>query len=103
MDKKEANEKINLIFMKVLQRVIPTKQERDKTSKFVKSLTNKLQRKLLKTDLDAEVHLEGSIAKDTWLANEKDIDLFIKISDSKFHLDSLFGFQKLDSLFVIFH
>lgn len=39
----------------------------------------KLQRELKKAGITAEAHVEGSVAKDTWLADEKDVDLFVLV------------------------
>jgi len=62
-----------------LRRVTPSREEASRTLQFVKSLTTRLNFELEKMNLEAEVQVEGSIAKDTWLAGEKDIDLFILI------------------------
>jgi len=75
----EINRKIQRICEEALQRVTPSREEEIKTLKFAESLISKLNFELEKLGLEAEVHVEGSIAKNTWLAGEKDIDLFILI------------------------
>jgi len=71
--------RIRAICREVLRRVTPSKKEEIETLKFVESLKNRLSFELEKLDLEAEVCIEGSVAKNTWLAGEKDIDLFILI------------------------
>jgi len=74
------NQKIHKICEEALQRVTPSKEEEMETFKFIESLSNRLKSELERLGLEAEVRVEGSIAKNTWLAGEKDIDLFILIS-----------------------
>jgi len=71
--------KIQKICEEVLRRVTPSEEERMKTLRFVEALTERLNAELEKLGLEAEAHVEGSIAKDTWLAGEKDIDIFILV------------------------
>ena len=71
----ELNCKIQKICEEALRRVTPSREEEIKTLRFVKSLTDRLSLELEKLSLEAEVRVEGSIAKNTWLAGEKDIDL----------------------------
>jgi len=72
--------KIREICEEVLQRVTPNYSEREKTIDFSTRLVNELKSEVLKEGLEAEVQIEGSIAKDTWLASEKDIDIFVLLS-----------------------
>jgi len=67
------------ICREVLRRVTPSLEEKRKTLRFVEILSRRLSSELEKLGLEAEVRVEGSIAKDTWLAGEKDIDLFMLI------------------------
>jgi len=64
--------------MKVLEKIVPTKRERDKvakaTLKFLKSLRLG----------DAKAHLGGSLAKDTWLSGNHDIDVFVRFPYDKY-------------------
>jgi tRNA nucleotidyltransferase (CCA-adding enzyme) len=71
--------KISRICRKVLKKAIPDDEEARTTIAFSRSLESRLQRELEKAGLKAEAHVEGSIAKDTWLAKEKDIDLFVLV------------------------
>jgi len=74
-----VNRKVQKICEEALRRVTPSEEEKRKTLRFVESLTERLNVELKKLGLEAEIRVEGSIAKDTWLAGEKDIDLFILI------------------------
>ena len=64
----------------VLKRVTPNAKER----KHILMLAEVLRRKVIeaakKTDVKAEVRVEGSVAKDTWLSEEPDIDIFMRVS-----------------------
>ncbi|MEM1514920.1 MAG: CCA tRNA nucleotidyltransferase [Thermoproteota archaeon] len=69
--------KIKSICEEVLRQVTPSDKERAETLNFSNLLVEALKRELLKENIRAEVQVEGSIAKDTWLASEKDIDIFV--------------------------
>ena len=73
------NDRVQRVCEEVLQRITPSREEKINTLRFVNSLIEKLRRKLEKLGLEAEVCVEGSIAKDTWIAGEKDIDLFMLV------------------------
>ena len=55
----------------------PSEEEKRRTLRFSRDLTENLSEKLKSAGIEAEVEVQGSIAKDTWLAGEKDIDIFI--------------------------
>ena len=76
---RRLNQRVQKICEEVLRRVTPSEEEKMKTLRFVESLTDRLDAELKKLGLEAEIRVEGSIAKDTWLAGEKDIDLFILV------------------------
>ncbi|MCX8170363.1 MAG: CCA tRNA nucleotidyltransferase [Candidatus Bathyarchaeota archaeon] len=79
--------KIREICEKVLQKAAPDHVEREKTMVFSVRLVDALKNELLRDGLEADVQIEGSIAKDTWLAGEKDIDIFILLSPKKYGRD----------------
>lgn len=74
---KNAEVKIRGICEEVLKRVTPSEGERAETLKFSRLLVETLERELSRDNISAEVQIEGSIAKDTWLAGEKDVDIFV--------------------------
>ncbi|MCW4020210.1 MAG: CCA tRNA nucleotidyltransferase [Candidatus Bathyarchaeota archaeon] len=79
MHEENLNLKIRKVCEEALQRAIPSEEERRETLGFSEKLAERLERELTEAGLEAEVQVEGSIAKDTWLAGEKDIDLFILV------------------------
>ncbi|MEM1506725.1 MAG: CCA tRNA nucleotidyltransferase [Candidatus Bathyarchaeia archaeon] len=72
--------KIRDICEKVLQKAVPDHVEREKTMDFSMRLVSALKSEVLRDGLEADVQIEGSVAKDTWLAGEKDIDIFVLLS-----------------------
>jgi len=79
VSKEDSESKMRKICREVLRKAIPRERERRETLQFSEGLAEKLLRELEKAGFEAEARVEGSIAKDTWLAGEKDIDLFILI------------------------
>ncbi len=70
-------DKAKSVCERVLNKVVPNVIERKKTIEFSRRLIESLKHELLKKSVDADIQIEGSVAKDTWLASEKDIDIFI--------------------------
>lgn len=77
MCSKSDVKKIDAICKEVLRRAIPSDEEKRETILFSRSIAEKLYRELRESGIEADVQVQGSIAKDTWLAGEKDIDMFI--------------------------
>jgi len=69
--------KIDAVCREALKRATPSEAERQRTLEFTGRLVEALRFELLREGLNADVQIEGSIAKDTWLAGEKDIDIFV--------------------------
>lgn len=65
-------------FKKILAKIIPTEEEKQNMLKIVKEILNKLDIK------DAVVSLGGSGAKDTWLKNSNEIDIYVRFNYNKF-------------------
>jgi len=87
MAKKEAMEKI---CKSVLRKTRPSKREKEEVLSFSSVLADKLGEKLRSENIIAEVMVEGSVAKDTWLAEDKDIDIFILLP-RKYSEDAFLG------------
>lgn len=72
-------EAIDKICTKILKKATPTKTERAR----VEALARKLERKVAiatkEAKIKAYVRLEGSLAKDTWLNEKPDIDIFMRV------------------------
>ena len=62
---------------KALQQITPTKSDREHLDNIIKSVTNKVTEEIKKRNLPATTKLVGSTAKDTFLRNTLDIDLFL--------------------------
>ncbi|MEM1540380.1 MAG: CCA tRNA nucleotidyltransferase [Candidatus Bathyarchaeia archaeon] len=76
------SEELEKVCKAVLERVTPTRDKR----KQVEALAKKLEAKVASTAADfgvkATVRLEGSVAKDTWLSEEPEVDVFIRLPTS---------------------
>ena len=77
MEQKNEKRIIKEICTKVLRKVTPSEKEKEEVLQFSKNLAKKLTKKLQSSAIRAKAHVHGSVAKDTWLAGEKDIDMFV--------------------------
>ena len=77
MRSKDSTGKVREICDGVLRRTVPTEEEREETVSFSREIMKRLGEELRRSGIGAEVQIQGSMAKDTWLAGDKDIDLFI--------------------------
>ena len=77
MSHEDLREKMKAIRREAIQRAVPSNKERRETLRFSKSIVRRLETELKSAGIDAQAQIEGSIAKDTWLAEETDIDLFM--------------------------
>lgn len=67
------------VFATVLERVTPKKSERAKIGTLAKRLEKKVISASKALGVKAQVRVEGSVAKDTWLSEEPDIDIFMRV------------------------
>jgi len=72
-------EKFDEIFQTVLERITPKKAQRAKIEGLAKKLEAKVAEVSRRFGVEAEVRLEGSVAKDTWLSEEPDVDIFMRV------------------------
>ncbi|MEM2136381.1 MAG: CCA tRNA nucleotidyltransferase [Candidatus Methanomethylicia archaeon] len=68
---------LNEILSKALSSLKPSEEERLKIENLLYEFLSYLQDCIKKLNLNIEVEVEGSIAKDTWLSKEQDIDVFL--------------------------
>ncbi len=72
-------DKIDEVCSEVLERVTPKKRERVR----IEALAKKLEKRVVDASkvlgVNAIVRVEGSVAKDTWLSGEPDIDIFMRV------------------------
>jgi len=63
----------------VLKKVTPSLREKKKVLSLAENLVHRVKTAAKKARVDAEVRVEGSVAKDTWLREEPDIDIFMRV------------------------
>jgi tRNA nucleotidyltransferase (CCA-adding enzyme) len=73
---------INSVSKRVLQRISPTKKERDRVEALSRKLEEQIASVCRSEGVAAIVRVEGSVAKDTWLSENPDIDIFIRLPTS---------------------
>jgi tRNA nucleotidyltransferase (CCA-adding enzyme) len=71
--------KIDQVLVRVLSDIVPLDSDRKKIVTIVNDLKKKLLYECRKTNINAKIDLEGSVAKDTWLKEDPDIDIFIRL------------------------
>jgi len=64
----------------ILKRVTPEKSERAKIEKLAKKLEKLVASRAKRAGVKVVVRVEGSVAKDTWLSREPDVDIFMRVS-----------------------
>jgi tRNA nucleotidyltransferase (CCA-adding enzyme) len=70
-------DKINEV---VLKQITPSKKQRETVMALARKLEARVTAASKKLHVEAEVRVEGSVAKDTWLSEETDIDVFMRVS-----------------------
>lgn len=76
------NKRIRRIKEEVLKKVLPTSDERKKVLEIADEIRKKVSNLAEKSGLECEVTVDGSVAKDTWLKGEADIDIFMRVPKS---------------------
>jgi tRNA nucleotidyltransferase (CCA-adding enzyme) len=69
--------KLERVIKLVLRRVKPNSDEREKIKKTTLFVKEQVSSEVEKRDFKAAVEVGGSVAKDTWVSGEADIDVFI--------------------------
>ncbi len=64
---------------KILQKITPNPKERLKVNALSQLFEQKIQQACQSEGIDATVRVEGSVAKDTWLSKNQDIDIFMRL------------------------
>jgi tRNA nucleotidyltransferase (CCA-adding enzyme) len=64
----------------VLEKVTPKKKERQMIEALAAKLERKVRSAAEESRVKATVRVEGSVAKDTWLSGEPDVDVFMRVS-----------------------
>lgn len=72
-------EKIEKVCAAVLEKVTPKNRERAEMEALAEKLEKKVVCACRDFGVEADVRVEGSVAKDTWLSRERDIDIFMRV------------------------
>jgi tRNA nucleotidyltransferase (CCA-adding enzyme) len=72
-------DKLETVLATVLKRVTPDLAERKKIEALAKKLEKKVGGAAERLGVEAQVRVEGSVAKDTWLSREPDVDVFMRV------------------------
>jgi len=71
--------KLERLLLKILKETTPSLEEKRHILALAKELTQKVEAAAQAAEVDVEVRVEGSIAKNTWLKETPDIDIFMRI------------------------
>ncbi|MCQ5374942.1 MAG: nucleotidyltransferase domain-containing protein, partial [Candidatus Methanomethylicia archaeon] len=61
----------------VREKIKPRPEDRENVMRVVDGIKRNIEREAMARGLKVRVEVEGSLAKDTWIATDRDIDLFI--------------------------
>jgi tRNA nucleotidyltransferase (CCA-adding enzyme) len=64
---------------KVLKKTVPSREEKRRVLELAEKLEEKVRIAAEEAGITAEVRVEGSVAKGTWLREEPDIDIFMQV------------------------
>jgi tRNA nucleotidyltransferase (CCA-adding enzyme) len=72
-------QKLNAIHKEIVKKITPTQADRAKITALAKELQRKVALACEEQGVKAAVRVEGSVAKDTWLREEPEIDVFMRL------------------------
>jgi tRNA nucleotidyltransferase (CCA-adding enzyme) len=61
----------------LLERIRPTREERQNVTRIIEECMHILQERIAAEGIHADVSLQGSMAKDTWISGDNNIDIFL--------------------------
>ncbi len=73
---------INALTKRILEKITPKKKDYEKVEALTKELEQKVSLSCQQEGVNAVVRVEGSVAKDTWLRESLDIDIFMRLPTS---------------------
>jgi tRNA nucleotidyltransferase (CCA-adding enzyme) len=73
---------LNALTKRILEKITPKKEEYAKIDSLSRELEKKITSACKQEGIEAIVRVEGSIAKDTWLSENPDIDIFMRLPTS---------------------
>jgi tRNA nucleotidyltransferase (CCA-adding enzyme) len=77
-----STSRLEEVLADVTRRITPSPKEREKVLSLADNLVKKVKKAAEKSKVEAAIRVEGSIAKDTWLRREPDIDIFLQLPKS---------------------
>jgi tRNA nucleotidyltransferase (CCA-adding enzyme) len=77
-----ASNNLETVLAKVSKEVTPSAKERKEVLSLASSLVEKVREAARNAGVKAKVRVEGSVAKDTWIRGEPDIDIFMQVPQS---------------------
>src|SRR5881397_3237201 len=75
-------EELQTLLSRIGRRVVPTPAERRKMEELSRALLERVQKTIQNVGLDGVASLQGSMAKDTWLHGQADLDIFVQFPPS---------------------
>jgi len=78
----QMEKEIESLTKQVLQKITPTKADYAIVTALTKALEQKISLACQQEGVKATVRVEGSVAKDTWLSDSLDIDIFMRLPTS---------------------
>jgi len=73
---------LNVLIKRILEKITPKEEEYAKIDVLSRELEKKITSACKQEGVEAIVRVEGSIAKDTWLSENLDIDIFMRLPTS---------------------
>jgi tRNA nucleotidyltransferase (CCA-adding enzyme) len=73
---------LNALSKRILEKITPKKEEYIKIEALSRELEQKIELACQDEGINAVVRVEGSVAKDTWLGENPDIDIFMRLPTS---------------------
>jgi tRNA nucleotidyltransferase (CCA-adding enzyme) len=70
------------ILADISKKITPSQEERKKVLSLADTLVERVNRAAREAKIEAKVRVEGSVAKDTWLRGEPEIDIFLRLPTS---------------------
>jgi tRNA nucleotidyltransferase (CCA-adding enzyme) len=76
------NKEIDTITREVLEKISPTSLDHAKMERIARELELRVKAAIKEAGIEAKVRIEGSLAKDTWLKDNPDVDIFMRLPKS---------------------
>ncbi|ELZ36826.1 CCA tRNA nucleotidyltransferase [Halorubrum tebenquichense] len=77
-DEEPLGEELDAVLSRVRERVLPEPEERERLKAASAALTERTREAIADLSVDADVVQVGSTARGTWVAGDRDIDLFVR-------------------------